>query len=422
MNRLNDGPRSFRALWASSTASNLGDGLLVSAVPLLAAATTRNPTSVAAVTACATAPWLLFGLPAGAVVDRVDRVRLMRRVDVARCGVVALLALAVAAGDHRLPALYLAVFALGCAETLYDSAAMSVLPAVVDSVDLERANGRLFAGQIVANQFVGPPLGAFLFAWAEHAPVWIDAGTFLVSAVLLVGVRAAPPAAGPPSPGPRPSDEPRRASLAAEVFEGLRWIWFQRDVRLLAGGAAAINVAETAGMSVAVLYATGRLGMSSSAFGWVFSGAAAGAMVGTLGADRAVRALGRRRAVIASVAVFSAGLLVAGMVPRAAALVVGIAATSAAAQVWNVVAVAFRQRATPPQLLGRVMSAYRFIAYGAFPLGALAGGAIASAASAGATFVAGGATVAGLAVALAVWLGPLSDHVDQPLRAPGVDP
>jgi MFS family permease len=395
--------RSFYALWLSSTSSNLGDGVMVSAFPLLAAAITRDPIAVAAMTACASAPWLLFGLPAGAVVDRVDRLRLMRVVDVVRAGIVALLAVAVTAGADRLLALYATVFALGCAETLYDSAAMSVLPGVVDGDELERANGHLFAGQLLTNQFVGPPLGAVLFTSSRSAPLWIDAITFLASAALLLGVRG-----DVGTIEPEPQDD-RLRTLRADIGEGLRWIWGQHDIRLFAAGAAVINLAETAGMSIAVLYATGRLGMTPGQFGWVFAAAAVGALAGTLLTERTVRLLGRRNAIIASVWLFAGGFVLVGAVPHRASLATGLAATSFAAQTWNVVAVAYRQRATPAHLLGRVMSAYRVIAYGSFPLGAVLGGVLTALTSPRFTFVAAGGVVVALAAVIATRLGSLDD-------------
>ena len=114
-------------------------------------------------TAAATLPWLLFGLPAGVVVDRVDRIRLMWLIDLVRAAAVGLLGLAMARGNVTLAALYAVVFTLGIAETLFDSAAMAVVPAVVEEGSLETANGRLFAGQLTTNQFIGPPIGALLF-------------------------------------------------------------------------------------------------------------------------------------------------------------------------------------------------------------------------------------------------------------------
>ena len=131
--------------------------------PLLAASLTRDPRLVAGLAVAQRLPWLLFSLVSGALVDRLDRRRLMVRVDAARCAAVGLLGVAVLADAVSLPLLYVVFFALGTAETLFDSAAISILPAVVAREQLPRANGRLLSAQMVANELVAPPLATI---WA----------------------------------------------------------------------------------------------------------------------------------------------------------------------------------------------------------------------------------------------------------------
>ncbi|HKY49206.1 MAG TPA: MFS transporter, partial [Acidimicrobiia bacterium] len=238
--------RSFPRLWAASTLSNLGDGVVIAAFPLLAASMSASPQAVAGMTAAATVPWLLFGLPAGVIVDRLDRIRLMWIVDLLRAGAVAGLGVLVANGNSSMGLLYAVVFVLGMAETLFDSAAMAVVPAALEhdiSADanssLERANGRLFAGQLTANQFVGPPLGALLFGVSASLPPLVDAVTFLISAILLTGIRL-----------PRREAVIERRSLPVELREGLVWLWQNQNIRALAIGAGVINLAHTGAMAV----------------------------------------------------------------------------------------------------------------------------------------------------------------------------
>ncbi|HEX9761999.1 MAG TPA: MFS transporter, partial [Acidimicrobiia bacterium] len=107
--------RPFTRLWTASTLSNLGDGVMIAAFPLLAATFSTDPRAVAAMTAAATAPWLLFGLAAGVVVDRVDRIRLMWMVDVGRALAMATMWFLVANGHAGLATLYGVVFVLGAA-------------------------------------------------------------------------------------------------------------------------------------------------------------------------------------------------------------------------------------------------------------------------------------------------------------------
>ncbi|MGH8958983.1 MAG: MFS transporter [Acidimicrobiia bacterium] len=394
---------AFRRLLLASTISNLGDGVIVAAFPLLAASISSSPQAVAGMTAAATLPWLLFGLPAGVVVDRVDRVMLMWVVDLLRAGVVGLLGLAVATGNASLPALYTVVFVLGVAETLFDSAAMAVVPTVVEGGSLERANGRLFAGQLTANQFVGPPIGALLFGLIAALPAFFDSLTFLVSSLLLVGLRVA-----------RAPRAVERHSLGSDLREGLVWVWRHHNIRTLAIGAAVINLSQTAAMAILVLFASDVLGLPEIGFGALFVASAMGALAGSLGAGRVAATWDRRRIVVASVGAMALSLLAIGLARSIPVTFVGMAIMSLGTEFWNVVAVSYRQGATPDRLLGRVMSAYRFIAYGSFPLGALLGGWLATRFRLETTFVVGGGLLAGLTIFVARALESLDAVEEQP--------
>jgi MFS family permease len=364
----------------------------------MAASLSSSPQAVAGMTAAATLPWLLFGLPAGVVVDRVNRVRLMWIVDFGRALSVAVLGVMVLNGRASLAALYAVVFVLGTAETLFDSAAMAVVPGLVEGKSLEKANGQLFAGQLTANQFVGPPLGALLFAAATSLPPLVDAATFLISALLLVGIR-----------NPGTAKEVERRTLLFELREGLAWVWKSENIRTLAIGAAVINLAHTAAMAVLVLFAIEVLGLSALGYGSLFVVSAVGALAGSLTASRVVGRFGRRPTVLVSVAVIAASLAAIGVTRSVTATAIGLLAISLGGEFWNVVAVSYRQNATPDRLLGRVMSAYRFIAYGSFPLGALLGGWLAAVFGLASTFVVGAALVAALLIFMVGALGDL-DH------------
>jgi MFS family permease len=389
----------FWRVWTASTVSNLGDGLVLAALPLLAASVSDDPAGVAGMTAAATLPWLLFGLVAGVVVDRVERVRLMRVTDVARAAIVGVVALTVAADQASLPVLYLAVFALGTAETLFDSAAMAVLPAVVSAEELEEANGRLFGAQLAANSFVGPPLGGLLFAAAAALPLFVDAATFLVSAAVLMTVRVTTP------------ERSLSQSLMADMAEGLRFIWSHSVIRAFAVGAGVINLSFTAANAILVLFAREELGLRGAGFGLLLAGGAVGSVAGTVVAGRVARAMGRRAAVLASVVGFSASLAVLAATSNAVVAGAALACFGLFGEVWNVIAVSYRQSAVPERLLGRVMATYRVIAYGAFPVGALLGGALGQAVGLRAGIAAGAVLTLGLAVYLRAALGPLGQVV-----------
>jgi MFS family permease len=255
----------FPRYWLSGFLADFGDGVRLAAFPLLAAQLTRSPTAVAAVTAVQGVPWLLLGGGLGVVVDRVDRRRLMVSVDVARAAVVAGLAVAVFAHDAGLPLIYLAAFVTGAGSVLRDTAAVTCVPRLVSPADLDKANGRVIAGQIVGSEMAGPAVGGWLFGLAAVLPFAVNAGTLGIAVLLLLTLPAlfAPPARRQGRDGARPSV----AMLRRELGEGLRWAWRHsgiRDLIIIAGVASAMDAAWFA---VLVLYVVRVLHQQPGAYG-----------------------------------------------------------------------------------------------------------------------------------------------------------
>ena len=167
-------PPAYWRLWAASTISNLGDGVFIVALPLLAARLTRSELSISFVGVAAALPWLLLSLPIGAVVDRVDHRMLMVRADVFRCAVVGALTIAVATHRAEVWMLWIAAACLGVAEVFFDNASQALVPSIVPISQLEKANGRRFAAEIAANSFVGTLIGSLLFVAAVWLPFGVD--------------------------------------------------------------------------------------------------------------------------------------------------------------------------------------------------------------------------------------------------------
>jgi MFS family permease len=260
--------------------SNLGDGVTLVAGPLLAASLTRDPRLVAGLAVAQRLPWLLFSLVSGALVDRLERRRLMVRVDAARAVAVGLLGVAVLADVATLPLLYAVFFALGTAETLFDNAAVSILPAVVPREELARANGRLLGAQMVANELVAPPLGGLLFATAAAVPFLLDAGTFAAAAVLVAAMSGRFRVERPEGAVP--------TTLRGEIAEGVRWLARHRLLRILAVAIALMNLTLSATLSISVLYAQDRIGLGSVGYGLLLSSVAVGGISASLLAERVI--------------------------------------------------------------------------------------------------------------------------------------
>jgi MFS family permease len=342
----------------------------VVAGPLLAAALTRDPVLVAGLTVAQRTPWLLFSLLSGALVDRLDRRRVMVGVDALRGLVIGALGLVVWLDAASIPLLYVVFFVLGWAETMFDNAAIALLPAVVPTERLERANGRLLGARIVTNELAGPPLGGLLFALAAALPFLLDAGSFVAAAALVAAI-----------PGGFRADQLAAASttLRADIAEGLRWLWRQELLRLLAVAIAIMNLTLTATTSIMVLVAQERLGLGPVGYGLLLSSLAVGGITGSLVAERVIGRLGAATAMRVGLVIEASTHLV--LASSRSPLVVGaiLALFGVHAVVWSVITLSLRQAIVPGYLLGRVNSAYLLLSAGSPALGALLGGVLARA-------------------------------------------
>lgn len=359
--------RPFGLLWGASTISALGDGVHWIALPLLAASVTTDPRLVSLVSVAEQLPWVLFGLVAGALADRVDRRRVLWRIDLIRAGTVAVLVATVLTGTVSLPVVLAVAFTLTSFGTLYDSAAAAFVPALVPDADRPRANGRLQAGMLVADTLLGAPVGATLFAALAAAPFLVDAVSFALAAALVAAIPVdAVPAA--PRTGGR---------VRADVVAGLRFLLGHRLLRRLCAYGALINLVTTVAVALLVLYTREVLHLGTLGYGVLVAAFAVGGVLGSLGAGRLASATGRRAALLAGLALAAAGaagMAVAGH-PVPAGAAVGV--FGAANGVWGVVAVSTRQSLVPEGLFGRVNSAFRLVTLGVGPLGALAAGFVA---------------------------------------------
>lgn len=418
---------NYRKLWSASTVSNLGDGIDSAAIPLLAETLTRDPLLFAGVAIAGRLPWLLFSLHAGVIADRVDRRRLMYVSNAVRFGLMGLLGTAILLDAASIWLLYLIAVGLGVFEVLFDNAANALMPAVVRRDQLEQANGRLFAGEVVTNQFVGPALGAWLFGMAAALPILLDAGTFAIAAGLIVAmtgsysrahrriqpptteadvVTAAPGGGAPVDPtaaGGSPDGGVGRAALT-EIREGLQWLRGHRLLRTFALLTAAMNGATMTWYSVLALFVVGEesvLGLGEAAFGLLFVAGATGSLLGSFGAQRTAKLFGRGQTLRVSLVLVGVVPLAIGVSGDVAVYLVAQALYGFAAVTWNVITISLRQRLVPDELLGRVNSVFRFLGWGAMPLGALVGGLTASAFGLRAPWFAAAALMA-VAVALAL--------------------
>jgi MFS family permease len=379
--------RDYRRLWVANGLSVAGDGVTITAGPLLAASITHDPLLVAGALFAQQLPWLIFAPFSGVLVDRLDPGRLMVIVDLLRAAVIGALAASVFAGAARLAALYGALFILGVGSTVSDTAVLSLPPLLVSADDLVRANAALQGVQLVGAELAGPPLGAYLFVLAAGSPFAFDAATFVAGAALIASIRR--------RPAVRRRSE--RARLRQEMSEGIRWLLAHPGLRMLAVAIFVMNVMMGGTLAILVLYVRVRLGLGAEGYGVLLACTAAGGVVGTVIVRRVLARFGaslllRAGLIIECATHFSLALTRRPWVAALTLVIFGVHNG-----IWNVVTVTLRQKAVPEELYGRVNSVYYTFAMGGFAVGSLMGGLLARGFGLAAPFWVAGAAVAVLA-------------------------
>lgn len=381
--------RDFGKLWTAAAFSNLADGVGRTAIPLVATTLTTDPLVISLLGALAFLPWLIFGLPAGMVVDRFDRRVVMAAANGLRAGVALWLAILAAGGTLDVVALLAGALLFGLGETLFDNATNAVIPGVVRREQLDRANGRIQAAQVAIDNFVAAPVGGVLFALALVLPLWVGAVAYVIPVALaiflplsaarplreLVTSDAAPdvttsgtmttPAASPPPA----SRVPAREALA--------YLWREKYLRAMVLFTSIVGSALSLAQATTVLYFLDVQHVPAAAFGLVTAGIGAGALAGSLIAPRLVDRFGRGPVMLGANLVVAAGIAATWAAPGAALAVVSYAVFAFAVSMWNVPWGALRQQIVPPHLFGRVLGLIRMLTWGLFPIATIAGGLIA---------------------------------------------
>jgi predicted MFS family arabinose efflux permease len=367
----------FRNLLASSWLSNLADGISLAAGPLLVASLTRDPFLVALAPLLQQLPWLLFGLYAGALADRIDRRLLIVTVDLMRAAIIATLALVIATGRANITLVLAAVFLFGLSETFADTATGTLLPMLVKKKDLGVGNARLMTGQVTVNMLLGPPLGAALFASGTAFPFVAQAVCIAAAAVLIGRIRLPTGSTNSANASTSTNDDGSTATVRRDIAVGIKWLVAHPAVRTLALVIFAFNITFGASYSVLVLYSQQQLGMGAIGFGLLTTASALGGLLSTAAYD----SLDRR---FSPGALMRACLLLEVLVHPAFALAnrawMGLAIMfvfGAYTFVWATVSNTVRQRAVPMEFQGRVSSVYLVGVFGGLVVGSAVGGLLA---------------------------------------------
>lgn len=398
---------------AASGLANLADGVAVVAWAWVASLLTREAVLVALVPVALRLPWFLFALPAGVITDRADRRRLILWMDAARGLAFAGAALVIWAALPLVPApadgvsdptLFLlicgAALAVGAAEVFRDNAAQTMLPSMVPHAALERANGRLWSVELVANALIGPVLGAFLIAAALPLPFALNAAAYAGAVLLVLGIAGS---FRPVRTAPR--------NWRGELREGFVFLRDAPLLRTLAWTTGFWNLFHQMVMIALVLHVQETLGLGAQAYGLVLAGGAVGGVLGSLLGERVAGLLGPARTMQWMLAASPLCFLVVAVAPGPWTIAVALGVLDLTGLIWNVVSVSTRQRMIPDALMGRVNSLYRLLAWGMMPVGLILSGLLVSGSElllsrgAALTVPFWAAAIGGLLLTLVAWRG-----------------
>ena len=372
---------AFANIFTANLVSSLGDGIVRTAVPLLAVTLTRDAFLISGIAALAMLPWLLFAIPSGILIDKIDRRLAMALANTVRGLLGATLLVLIATHTLTIWSLYGVTFVAGVAETIYDGAIRAVIPGIVDKANLPKANGRIEAGETVVLNFLSAPFTSVLFGVSVLIPLGINVAAYVVAVVLAVLLPVA--ASGRQLKAPHPAaakavdataDAPPKEPWWKQFVEGFRFITANRMLVTLWLLSTFTGLAISAATATLVLYLVQRVGLPPSLFGVFLLSGAAGAILGSLVVDRVKGLLGAGLTMAIGNVTFSAAIFVIGLAPQLWLAAAGFFLSSVGVILWNVLVMSLRQSIIPGRLLGRVHGTWRTLLWGAMPIGSLLGG------------------------------------------------
>ncbi len=366
---------TFNKLWSATLASNVTDGLLKTAAPLLAATLTQDPVIIAALSAIVLLPWLFFAIPIGTLVDRVDRRKAMWAANVVRFTAAAFLTISIATGIVNIPILYLVAFIIGAAEVLYDTTAQALIPQVLKPEQLERGNSRLQIGATMVGELFGAPLSGLLYATAIILP--FASGTLsILLAVILVAL--IPGSYRRISALEDDGTEAAKKSLLADMKFGIRYLYEDKILLKLVLFTTTVGFFFSATGSTMVLFMLKVLNVPIATFGLVMLAPAVGSVLGSVVATRLSTRFGRMNTM--AIAIFMTGFVItlSGFAPNVwvwitLAVIYGIAMAQ-----WNILLMSTYHQIIPNELFGRIHGTRRTLVWGLMPIGSMVGGLLAT--------------------------------------------
>lgn len=363
---------AFSNLFTANLASSLGDGIARTAAPLLAARLTDDPLLIAGVGALAMLPWLFFAIPAGILIDRIDRRTALAMANSVRTLLGVALFVLVGTNSLTIWWLFLVIFIYGAFETVYDGAIRAIVPSIVPRADLPRANSRIEGGELVVQNFLSGPFTSILFAVSVLIPLGVNALVFAGAVALAFFL----PKAASGRQFAVQTHEPR-VPWYRQFVDGFRFIMANRMLRTLWFFSTFVGLVATAATASYVLFVLKTLAVPEEFFGVFMLSGAIGGLLGTVVANRLRLRWGTGLTMAIMSVVSGLAMAAIGFIPQVWVVSVAFAVTSGAVTVWNILVMSLRQSIIPGRLLGRVHGTWRTLLWGVMPVGSLIGGLIA---------------------------------------------
>jgi MFS family permease len=363
---------AFNRMWAASIISNLSDGILIAAAPLLAITLTDSTVLISAIGAMVMLPWLLFAIPIGVMVDRVDRRFILAGANATRSVVVGLLALLIATDHVTIYWLLVASFIIGVCEVAADTTSQSLIPQILEEKNFEKGNSRLQISETVIQGFVGAPISGFIYAIAIALPFFINSLGLAVAALLALSIPIKY------LQDVRKDDvEKEKKKFVADMKFGIRYLYNEKVLRRLVVTTASIGVCYSMGTATMVLFIIKELELPKQLFGVILTIQSLGAISGAFMAPRLSKKFGRSTVMTFGITSSSAVLLINGFAPNIYFYVALATFGAFAVSQWNILLMATYQTVIPTELYGRIHGTRRTLVWGMMPLGSLLGGVLA---------------------------------------------
>jgi len=363
---------AFNRMWAASIISNLSDGILIAAAPLLAISLTDSTVLISAIGAMVMLPWLLFAIPIGVLVDRVDRRFILAGANATRSAVVGVLALLIATHHVTIYWLLFASFVIGVCEVAADTTSQSLIPQILEEKNFEKGNSRLQISETVIQGFVGAPISGFIYAIAIALPFFINSLGLAVAALLALSIPIKY------LQDVRKDDvEKEKKKFVADMKFGIRYLYNEKVLRRLVVTTASIGVCYSMGTATMVLFIIKELELPKQLFGVILTIQSLGAISGAFMAPRLSKKFGRSTVMTFGITSSSAVLLINGFAPNIYFYVALATFGAFAVSQWNILLMATYQTVIPTELYGRIHGTRRTLVWGMMPLGSLLGGVLA---------------------------------------------